>query len=645
MSDQQLHNSPFNINYSLFSNPNIRDAKLFVDALIASGLTAVVISPGSRSTPLTLAFAAQDKIKIYRQLDERSAGFFALGLAVAADKPVALVCTSGTAVANYYPAIIEANMSQVPLLILTGDRPHELRHSGANQTIDQVNIFGNQVLWAVDMPIPQADAPDVVLPSVALRNVTGTAVRAYTTANGLRKGPVHVNFPFRKPLEPVISEQFSVNSEQSEPLKTEHRTPNTVHGELILTRSQQSHLADLINQHERGLIICGPRCPGENFAQAVTGLSQMSGYPILADALSGVRFGLHTNGAVISGGYETYLQPKTAEVSKPPRFPHAPDVIIRFGAVPTSKWLNDYLGKITPAHRIHIRESGVWADDSHLTTLFIQANAEQACYQIVQNVIPRLSSAWLNEVHGVETAVWQAIDTNLPTEYTDFMAVMDTVALMPVNGRLFIGNSLPVRHLDQFARPSQTPIHVYANRGASGIDGNVSTALGFGAASKSPLVAVLGDITFYHDMNGLLALKAESKRQKAEEKARTATSQDQLHNSQAPTSRPQSHNSLLAPTTIVVLNNNGGGIFRRLPIAEFEPPFTDLFLTPHDLNFEHAAKLYDLDFVRTTNQSEFRQALGESMYNPVPTLIEVVTNGRFDHERRKNLIKTVNNQS
>ncbi|MBE2222654.1 MAG: 2-succinyl-5-enolpyruvyl-6-hydroxy-3-cyclohexene-1-carboxylic-acid synthase, partial [Anaerolineae bacterium] len=585
------------------------------------GLTAVVISPGSRSTPLTLAFAAQDKIKIYRQLDERSAGFFALGLAVASDKPVALVCTSGTAVANYYPAIIEANMSQVPLLILTGDRPHELRHSGANQTIDQVNIFGSHVLWAVDMPIPQADAPEI-----ALRNVAGTAVRAYTTANGLRKGPVHVNFPFRKPLEPKIEDQ-RLKSEGSPSPIFNLQSLTLSHGELILTRNQQSHLADLINKHERGLIICGPRCPGGNFAQAVTGLSQISGYPILADALSGVRFGLHTNGAVISGGYETYLQAETSEVSfddqtdqqvaKPPRFTHAPDVIIRFGAVPTSKWLNDYLGKITPAHRIHIRESGVWADDSHLTTLFLQVNAEQACYQIVQNVIPRLSSAWLNAVHGVETAVWQSIDENLTTEYTDFRAVMDTVALIPANGRLFIGNSLPIRHLDQFVRPSQTPIHVYANRGASGIDGNVSTALGFGAASKSPLVALLGDITFYHDMNGLLPLKGEN-----------------------------THYALrttpLSPTTIVILNNNSGGIFRRLPIAEIEPPFTDLFLTPHDLDFEHAARLYDLAFVRVTNQVEFRQALGESMYNPVPTLIEVVTNGRSDHERRKNLIKMVN---
>lgn len=605
------------LHHSQLTNPNIRAANLFVEALITSGLTAVCISPGSRSTPLTLAFAAQDKIQIYRHLDERSAAFFALGLAVAIDKPVALVCTSGTAVANYFPAIIEAHMNQLPLLILTGDRPHELRHSGANQTIDQVNIFGNHILWAVDMPIPQTDAPDV-----ALRNIQTTAVRAYSTANGLRKGPVHLNFPFRKPLEPKI-----LNDERGtqESPSIQHRSLIIQHAELILTRNQQSHLASLINQHERGLIICGPRCPGGNFAQAVTGLSQISGYPILADALSGVRFGLHTNGAVICGSYETFLQ---QDMGWP-----EPEVIIRFGAVPTSKWLNDYLSKITPAHRIHIRESGVWADDSHLTTLFLQVNAEQACYQIAQNVIPRLSSDWLTMVHEVETAVWQQTDEflsadfadaalSLPKGYTDFQAVMDTVEMMPVNGRLFMGNSLPVRHLDQFARPSQTPLHVYANRGASGIDGNLSTALGFGAASKSPLIAVLGDITFYHDMNGLLAV---------------AGCEVQVAGKGAP--RATRH---APPTTIVVLNNNGGGIFRRLPISQFDPPFTDLFLTPHDLNFEHVARLYNLDFVRITNQTEFRQALGESMYNPVPTLLEVVTNGRFDHEHRLDLIKTVN---
>ena len=197
----QLHHSPFTIHNSQFKNPNLRWATLFVDGLAQAGLTAVVISPGSRSTPLTLAFHAHPQIETFVHLDERGAGFFGLGMAIASDKPVALVCTSGTAVANYFPAIIEAQMSQVPLLILTGDRPHELRHSGANQTIDQVKLFGDQVLWFVDMSLPEADPPEA-----ALRNVQATAVRAYAAANGLCKGPVHVNFPFRKPLQPTAEE-------------------------------------------------------------------------------------------------------------------------------------------------------------------------------------------------------------------------------------------------------------------------------------------------------------------------------------------------------------------------------------------------------------------------------------------------------
>ncbi|MCA9960040.1 MAG: 2-succinyl-5-enolpyruvyl-6-hydroxy-3-cyclohexene-1-carboxylic-acid synthase, partial [Anaerolineales bacterium] len=198
------------------SNPATLWAESFVQALAEAGLRRVVISPGSRSTPLTLAFAAHPTIKAVLHLDERSAGFFALGMALAADAPVALVCTSGTAVTNYFPAITEAFMSHVPLLILTADRPPELRHSGANQTIDQVKIYGDQVLWSVDAPLPEKDAPAVVL-----RHLQTLAARAYATADGLRKGPVHVNFPFRKPLEPVDGNRLSVIGDR--PPTTDHR--------------------------------------------------------------------------------------------------------------------------------------------------------------------------------------------------------------------------------------------------------------------------------------------------------------------------------------------------------------------------------------------------------------------------------------
>ncbi len=596
-------------------NPNLFWSQLFVNALAQSGLTAVIIAPGSRSTPLTLAFHAHPGVTVYPHLDERSAGFFALGMALATDKPAALVCTSGTAVANFLPALIEAKMSHVPLLALTADRSHELRHSGANQTIDQVKIYGDQVLWSVDMPVPHADAPELVL-----RHVQTTAARAYAAANRLVKGPVHVNFPFRKPLEPVISEQYSVFSEQladNHSQFTIHNSQFTIqHGRLLPTHTQINQLTAILNQHPRGLIVCGPRCPGGEFVTAVTALAQRVGYPILADPLSGVRFGareLETgewrlegdseqspisnlqSPLPIVGGYETFLQ---AELDWP-----EPEVIIRFGAVPLSKWLNVYLDRIRPAHRIHIRANGVWADDSHRATWFLQAEETAVCHALIQSTPPRPNSVWARQVMGTETAVWQAIDQAMADSYFDGAIVADTLAHLPDGSILFIGNSLPARHLDQFGRPSAKRIQVFANRGASGIDGNLSTALGIAVAAGKPITAVLGDITFYHDMNGLLAAR------------------------HAP------------PVTIIVINNNGGGIFRRLPISQHEPPFTELFLTPHGLNFEHAARLYGLDYVRVDDWAAFGAAVSQPA--TAPRLIEAVTDGRADDQHRREMIQAV----
>ncbi len=597
-------------------NPNTQTAYNYVNSLAAAGLRHVVISPGSRSTPLTLAFNEHPKIEVFLHLDERSAGFFALGMALAIDAPVALVCTSGTAVTNYFPAITEAFMSHVPLLVLTADRPPELRHSGANQTIDQVKIYGDQVLWSVEAPLPEKDAPAVVL-----RHLQTLAARAYATANGLRKGPVHVNFPFRKPLEPVDSEQFSVNSKQLSVISEQSESGNRLlitKGQLAPTRAQLGDLADTINRHERGLIVCGPRCPEGNFPAAVAGLSQISGYPILADPLSGVRWGRHVAGTAVSGAYETYLQSKTPGVSEKP-LGSDPEVIIRFGAVPTSKWLNDYLGRIHPAQRIHVRENGVWADDSHLTTLFLQVNEELLCYELAHQVTPRMATAWTKQVMATETAVWQTLDQHLFTPYFDASVVADTVAALPDNARLFAGNSLPIRHLDQYGRPGPRHLRTYGNRGASGIDGNTSTALGIAAASRQPTVAILGDITFYHDLNGLLPISNRS----------TERSRRSLQ-------------SPISNLTIVLLNNNGGGIFNRLPVRNFEPSFTDLFITPHGLDFSGVIQMYGLAHMRPQSRPDFQTALEESIRSGTPTVIEVQTNGVADDARRREINQIVN---
>lgn len=630
-----IHDSQFTIHNPQFKNPNLLWATLFVDSLAQAGLTAVVISPGSRSTPLTLAFHVHPQIETFVHLDERGAGFFALGMAIVSDKPVALVCTSGTAVANYLPAIIEAHMSQVPMLVLTADRPHELRHSGANQTIDQVKIFGDRVLWSVDMPLPQADAPEV-----ALRNVQATAVRAYATANGLCKGPVHINFPLRKPLEPEDSEQYLVRSNQFTIHNSQSTTLNFAQGIILPTFPQLEWLTAVFRQHSRGLIICGPRCPGGDFPQAVTDLAQHIGYPILADSISGVRFfkrkdakaaekkAAKSVGKYILSGYETFLQgdPGWAE----------PEIVVRFGAVPTSKWLNAYLDKINPTVRLHIRENGVWADDSHRTSHFLQLNETAVCQQLIHQLPKRDNTDWLDRISLTEKTAWRHLHSALADRYFDGAVVADVVELIPEESLLFMGNSSPVRHLDQYGRAHPKQLTAYANRGASGIDGNLATALGMAAATGQPLVAIVGDITFFHDMNSLLLIKILTQRRK--------DTKEKLTNSEFSTPTSASLSTSLRfnqNITIVLLHNDGGGIFNRLPIAQIEPPFTELFLTPHGLNFEPVCRMFGLDYARVDGRVAFRTAFAASVQDDTPGVIAVHTNNQQDEAIRREINRIV----
>lgn len=576
-------------------NTNILWAETFVDGLAQAGLRAVCIAPGSRSTPLMLAFDAHPAIDVYGHLDERSAAFFALGLAMATERPVAMVCTSGTAAANFYPAIIEAHYSHVPLLVLTADRPHELRESGANQTIDQLKLFGDHVLWSVDVALPSADAPAVV------RRYLGTlAARAYATADGLVKGAVHLNFPFRAPLEP------SGGAEEQRSRGAGERGTRIWRGEMRPSHGEVQELARMIRQHERGLIVCGPGDErDEAFARAVTRLSQVTGYPILADPLSGLRFGAHVEDGRISGAYNFYLAGQG-------KLPAEPQLILRFGAVPTSKPLNTYLDTLAePPMQIHIRANGRWADDTHRVQLFLHVEPVGLCNSLCEEMRDyQHSSTWADSVVALENHCWQEVEQRRDDAFFDGAAVAAALDWLPSHTRLFMGNSLPVRHVDMFGRPSTKPIHTYGNRGASGIDGNISTALGIGAADPAtPLVAIVGDITFYHDMNGLLALKELDGQN----------------------------------VTIILLNNNGGGIFHRLPIAAFEPPFTRRFLTPHDLDFAPAAEMYGLHYQLVTDRLTLKQALDNDNGNG-PRLIEVRTNSHEDYERQRALVAAVSSR-
>jgi 2-succinyl-5-enolpyruvyl-6-hydroxy-3-cyclohexene-1-carboxylate synthase len=567
-------------------NRNFLWTRVLVDELARAGLKVVVIAPGSRSTPLAIAFHEHPNIKSYIHLDERSAAFFALGMAMNWDEPIAIVCTSGTAAANFFPAIVEAHQTQTPLLVLTTDRPPELRYSGANQTIDQTKIYGDYALWSVDAPLPEGN-PSAML----IRSLRSLACRAYATANGIPKGVVHINLPFRPPLEPTLVE--SDHTEVDTPKVDQSPFVQISRGVVAPTDAQVAMLSDIMNDYEHGIIVCGPRSPMNNFPEAIAAVSRASGYPIFADVLSGLRFGTHTANTAVIGGYDNL-----------PVEWEQPDVVVQFGAVPTSKTLNTYLDSLTPQHRILIKGNGIWADDTFRLTDFIQADPELLCGQMMNHLHYRGYSGWAE-------SIWEAdalVKHRLAESDADFdgMIFREIAEALPGGSIIFAGNSLPVRHADEFLSPGSKRLQVLANRGASGIDGVTSTALGVAATSGKPLVLVIGDISFYHDMNGLLAIQRFGLK-----------------------------------VTVVLLNNDGGGIFHRLPIAKFEPPFTDLFLTPHGLDFAPVAQLYGLEFASVEDRPSFRQAFTASLYDSRSHLIEYKSDARQDAARRNELKRLI----
>lgn len=576
------------------SNRNALAAQIFVEELARAGLRHVVLAPGSRNTPLVLAFAAHPAITAHSLLDERGGGFFALGLAMATGAPVAVVCTSGSAVANYFPAVVEAHQSRVPLLVLTADRPHELRHSGANQTIDQVKLFGDYALWSIDLGVPEAQPP-----ALSLRHLRTTASRAFATANGLRKGVVHVNFPFRKPLEPtpVVGD---LTEPPADATARDLNRPFTrvMRGTLMLPDEPLDMLAVAIETHARGLVVCGTNTPAHARA-AIAMLAARCGYPLLADSASGLRWG--RDGIV--GTYDSFLG------ALPPNFP-TPDIVLRFGDLPTSQALNDYLERAHPTYRVHISGDGTWADDMHRTTHFIHADEKLACMQLFERFEHRSGSAWLRAWRTLEAVTAQALrDTLASAPFHDATAVVALLDALPDEARLFAGNSLPVRHLDQFGVPAPKKLTAYVSRGASGIDGNVSTAFGIAAGSQQPTAALLGDVTLYHDLNGLLAARR-----------------------------------LGVPLTLVLLNNNGGGIFHRLPIKDYDPAFTQFFVTPHALDFAHAARLFELDYVAAESREAVSEAVRASTSQRRSALIEVKTDAQHDLAQRRAVMVHVHAQ-
>ena len=547
----------------------------FADELVRAGVGHAVICPGSRSTPLALMLARQERLRLWTLVDERSASFFALGLAKASGNPVALVCTSGTAAANFYPAVVEAHYARVPLLVLTADRPHELRDVGAPQAIDQVRLYGVHAKWFMDMALPEA-TPD------ALRYVRTVAGRAVATAQSGPAGPVHLKFPFREPLVPApILDVPNLERPAGSPyvgVTQAFRDPYA----LVLA----SFVAELAPV-ERGLIVCGPQDDTE-LPWEIRRLAESLGWPVLADPLSGVR----CVGRSIIDCYDSFLRDEAWAAQ------HAPDVVLRFGAMPTSKPLLLYLQRYPQARQILVDGDGGWNDPTLLVSDVIHADILLFCRALTKALSknpPRPDlSLWAHSWRIANQATRRVLSDQLAQvdELFEGKVFAELAELLPDKAVLYVGNSMPVRDLDTFFPASEKPIRILANRGANGIDGVVSSALGASVDNDGPLVLVIGDLSFYHDMNGLLAAK--------------------LYKLDA---------------TIILLNNDGGGIFSFLPQAtgtEAER-FEQLFGTPTGLDFRPAVEMYGGQFRRPATWAAFRQDVRDGIFGRGLTVIEVRT--------------------
>lgn len=545
----------------------------FVDELTRAEICDVVISPGSRSTPISMLMAEHQQMKVWMQMDERSAGFFALGMAKAKRQPVALLCTSGTAAANYFPAVIEAYYSRISLLVLTADRPHELRDVGAPQAIDQIGLYGKYSKWFVDVSLP--DKTEAMLHYI--RTVAG---RAASTASAGPAGVVHLNFPFREPLVPNLSlpdlwGRGRIESRQS--------YVEVQEGDRQLDPIQIQRLMEALKGIQKGIIVCGP-LDDPQFAQEVTNLASVLQYPVLADPLSQVRSGSHSKEWVMDS-YDAFLRSEIVIKNL------KPEVIIRFGAMPTSKAFILFIQDHPKARQIVIDKDGGWREPTLMASHMLYIDPVKLCRMLSEMVEKRIGSTewgtqW-KKLNEISQSYMQAEGQR--NGLFEGQVIIELQKLLPDTSTIFVGNSMPVRDLDTFFAVTEKNIRTMANRGANGIDGLVSSALGAGVVC-SPLVLVIGDVSFFHDLNGLLAAK--------------------LHP---------------LDITIIICNNNGGGIFSFLPQAKHEKHFEMLFGTPMGLDFEQVVKMYGGSFTRISNWQDFRKKIATCIATKGLSVIEVPT--------------------
>jgi 2-succinyl-5-enolpyruvyl-6-hydroxy-3-cyclohexene-1-carboxylate synthase len=544
----------------------------FVTALADAGLRHACFAPGSRSTPLVLGLAREPRIRLWDHLDERSAGFFALGLARALDEPVAVVTTSGTAAANLLPAVVEANLAQVPLVVLTADRPPELRDAGAPQTIDQLRLYGTHVKWFAELPPPDGTP-------LVQRAAASAARRAVALARAFPPGPVHLNLPYREPLVPHFG--LSIAAPAGAVLS----------GTPQLDERELAEVAALLARRRRGVVLAGPQ-PDPALAPALVELASLLGYPILADPLSQLRAGPHPRDLVLDAYDAVLREPEALPALQP-------ELVLRVGAIPTSKPLQLALEAWENTEQI-LLAAGNWPDPAHRASWILHGALRPVVSALARTIAvatPRPDTDWLARWRAVDRAARAALEAGLAELDDPFegRVFRELAELLPDGAALVAGNSMPVRDLDAFFPSVPQRVRIFANRGANGIDGVTSTALGIAAARTGPTVLVTGDLSFYHDLTGLLAARRHRLR-----------------------------------ATIVLLHNDGGGIFSFLPQAHEVPEqFEFLFGTPHGLDFQHAAAFFGLAYARPTDRSSVRDALAAALVADRTSIVEL----RSDRQR------------
>jgi 2-succinyl-5-enolpyruvyl-6-hydroxy-3-cyclohexene-1-carboxylate synthase len=577
------------------------------DALVEGGVRDVIICPGSRSTPLALALRTDARLRCWIQIDERAGAFFALGMAAASRRPTAILVTSGTAAVELAPAIVEARYGRQPIIAFTADRPPEARDRGAPQTIDQAHLFGRSAKWYTELPLPEDG-------EAAALHVRGLVARAVAVASTTPAGPVHLNAPFREPLVPAGAFDrppgvldVPSGAPGAPPDRPGRRPTTSMSGVRLLSEADLADLAARLAAARRGLIVCGPLDrPG--FAPAVAALAAASGSPILADALSNVRFGDHDRSAVIA---------HTDALVRAPAFAaeHTPDVVVRFGGTPTSRALVEWIAA-GAAEQVVVDDGG-WSDPVGLPLTMVAADPVQLAATLAA-AVPRDEAA----TPATWQASWRAADDRagaVTRAWLDRLGepfegeVFDVLgATLPEGAVLLAGNSMPVRDMDAFIGRGAQRLRCVGNRGANGIDGLVSTALGMAAAADGPVVAVVGDIAFLHDLNALLAARRHG-----------------------------------LAATIVVLNNDGGGIFSFLPQAAaarrgvgLPEHFEELFGTPHGVELGPLVRALGADH-REVSSRDLAAAVAASIATAGLQVLEVRTERTRNVELHRELLAEV----